>query len=197
MDTPSSTHLSTQNMSELFCRRLMNAALRMVTRRRLTEHQLRERLEKKISSKWYDMFRSDISEETMREEIQRILSRFRDLGYVNDRDFVELFVRDTLQHRPHGFLWITTQLKNKGVDSHIVADVLQRLRDENTENTIDGRSGDVEYLGARALAEKKVLTLARYEPSKRYEKLYRYLCSRGYSASMVFRVLDELGLLRR
>ncbi len=195
-DTPSGI-LGTQKSFELFSRRLINAALRMVTRRRLTEHQLRERLEKKISSRWYDMFRANISEDVMRDEIQKILLRFRELGYVNDWDFVELFVRDTLQYRPHGFLWIKMQLAKKGVDSHIIADVLEQLREESAGRTTDGESGDVEYRGARSLAEKKLPTLSRYESSKRYEKLFRFLCSRGYSASMAFRVLDELGLLRR
>ncbi len=208
---------NSDNSLEKFSVRLRNAALRMVARRRLTEHQLRTRLEKKISSKWYDMFRANISEEVREGVIEKIILRFRELGYVNDADFVELFVRDTLEYRPHGFLWIKMQLIKKGVDKEIISSVLERMREERSNGEAgdggppsDDAVGDVEYLGARALAEKKIgilsgrnlsgrslsRTVIASDDKKIYEKLFRFLCSRGYPASVAFRVLGEMGMGR-
>lgn len=217
-----------KNILETFSTRLKNAALRMVTRRRLTEHQLRTALEKKISSKWYDMFRSNISADVMHGEIRNILTRFRELGYVNDTDFVELYARDILEHRPHGFLWIRAQLKKKGIEADIIARVLAKVRVQHEEmmshdriddsGTSEGTSRgsdisrDVEYLGARTLAEKKMRTLRKRderarsrEDEKNYRnaksdvnvkiKLFRFLCGRGYPTHVVLRVLEELKVI--
>ncbi len=186
--------------------RLMNIGLRALGRRRLTEHQLHDRLMKKISQKWYVDLIKPFSAEQIRGEIDRVITRLRELGHLNDTDFAELFIRDTMQYRPHGSMWITMQLSKKGISKDIVANAYEKIREEerSEDDNTDTNGGhdhnesrrDSESIGARTIAEKKIPSLARYEPSKQYEKLFRFICSRGFSASIAFKVLDELGMRR-
>lgn len=168
--------------------KLFNIALRAVSRRRLTEHQLRESLVKKISQRWYETLTKNISRDFLHDEIEKVLERMKRLGYINDTDFAEIFIRDTLLHRPHGSIWIKGQLIKKGIDVEIIARAMETTRETGNE--------DAEYNAAKTAAEKKLRTLQREEPRKRYEKMFRFLCSRGFAASMAFHVLDEMGLLR-
>lgn len=174
--------------------KLFNIALRAVSRRRLTEHQLRESLVKKISQHWYESVTKNVSHEFLKNEIDKVLGRMKHLGYINDADFAELFIRDTLLHRPHGSMWIKGQLMKKGIDTEVIARAMEVVR-ETGSSDINAHE-DLEYNAAKTAAEKKLRTLEREEPKKRYEKMFRFLCSRGFAASMAFRVLDEIGLLR-
>lgn len=179
--------------------RLMNIGLRALGRRRLTEHQLRDRLMKKISQKWYVDLVASFSPEEIRDEIDRVIVRLRELGHLNDTDFAELFIRDTMQYRPHGSMWITMQLSKKGIARETIASAYEKIREEectSDDSSTHGDRRDSESIGARTIAEKKIPSLARYEPSKQYEKLFRFICSRGFSASVAFKVLDELGMRR-
>ncbi len=182
--TSSSRDSSSMQLSE----KLFHIALRAVARRRLTEHQLRESLVKKISQRWYESITKHISEQFLKSEIEKVLQRMKDLGYINDTDFADIFIRDTLLYRPHGSMWIKGQLIKKGIDVEIIARAMEVVREAGDT--------DAEYNAAKTAAEKKLRTLEREEPKKRYEKMFRFLCSRGFAASMTFRVLDEMRLLR-
>lgn len=168
--------------------KLFNIALRAVSRRRLTERQLRESLVKKISQHWYESVTKNVSHEFLHDEIEKVLGRMKHLGYINDADFAEIFIRDTLLYRPHGSMWIKGQLIKKGIDVEVIAHAMETVREVGDE--------DAEYHAAKTAAEKKLRALEREEPKKRYEKMFRFLCSRGFAASMAFRVLDEMGLLK-
>lgn len=202
----SAVSTNSKEKEKLFLR-LMNIGLRALGRRRLTEHQLRDRLMKKISQKWYVDLIKPFSAEQIRGEIDRVITRLRELGHLNDTDFAELFIRDTMQYRPHGSMWITMQLSKKGISKDTVASAYEKIREEERSEDCDkdsngeygrneGRRDNSEVIGARTIAEKKIPSLARYEPSKQYEKLFRFICSRGFSASIAFKVLDELGMRR-
>lgn len=170
----------------------MNISLRLLGRRRLTEHQLNERLAKKISQKWYVKLVEKFSPEELHQEITRVVIRLKELGHINDDDYAELFIRDIMQYRPHGSMWITTQLMKKGIDASVIANAMQHIREQEDP----ARKEDMEYRAACTVAEKKLRILERVEPHKRYEKLFRFLCGRGFSASLTFRVLDGLGVTR-
>ncbi len=177
---------------EKLSQRLMNISLGALGRRRLTEFQLRASLRKKFEKKWMETFLKKYSSEEIEEVMTDVMGRLKKAGYLNDADYAELFIRDVMQYRPHGSMWITMQLTKKGVNRDMIANAFEKIREEGSGETGE----DIEHQGARALAQKKIPTLARFEPSKRYEKLFRFLCSRGYNASMAFKVLDELKVLK-
>lgn len=198
-DTSSNSRVPNISDREKLSQRLMNISLTALGRRRLTEFQLREYLHKKIFGKGNGNGNGNknfssknslkkYSSEDVEEVMKNIMDRLKKAGYLNDTEYAELFIRDVMQYRPHGSMWITMQLTKKGVDRNLIASVFEKIREE--------ASTDTEHEAARAAAEKKLKTLERFDPKKRYEKIFRFLCGRGFSASMVFRVLDEMGMLR-
>lgn len=188
---------------EKLSQRLMNISLGALGRRRLTEFQLRASLRKKFEKKWMETFLKKYSAEEIEEVMTDVMGRLKKAGYLNDADYAELFIRDVMQYRPHGSMWITVQLTKRGVDRDVIARAFEHMREEASTDT--GAPVDAEYRAALTAAGKKLRTLegrplqskqAPEETRKKYEKVFRFICSRGFSASMAFKVLDELKVLK-
>lgn len=191
---------------------LMNISLRALGRRRLTEHQLREMMMKKISRYVKRGEDETFDQEKISDETEKIIVRMRELGYVNDADYAEIFIRDTMQYRPHGSLWITMQLSRKGIDRDVVTGALARVGAETGMGTADAGVSALDYETALLAAEKKWRVLSAKSSNIKFdsnsdiansinekifykkssEKLFRFLCGRGFSASIAMRVMREV-----
>lgn len=159
-------------------------ALKTIGRRRLTERQLRDKI--------VEHFTKKIDQEVVVEDIDKVIEEMRTSKFIDDLDFATLFIQDTMQRRPHGRMWVQMELARKGVDRDTIADALGAYAQAS--------SGEEEMNALRDAAQKKWDSLTGregrggeiLEPRKRYEKMFRFLVSRGFSTSMVVRVLDEI-----
>lgn len=201
------SHDASEGTREKLSQRLMNISLGALGRRRLTEFQLRTSLRKKFEKKWMEIFLKKYSSEEIEEVMTDVMGRLKKAGYLNDADYAELFIRDVMQYRPHGSMWITMQLTKKGVDRDVIASAFEHIRESEDANREEGGrsdSGNMEYTAALTAAGKKLRMLdnrqadepAAGDVRKKYEKLFRFICSRGFSASIAFKVLDELKVLK-
>lgn len=142
-------------------------ALRALTRRMHTVHEIRAGLKKRG-------FTAEVAEEVVAEMIR--------LKYVDDRQFANIWISSRVAVRLHGRLRLARDLKQKGVPEEIIREAMvQSLTVEEEVNC------------ARKAAEKKVRTL-RSGGVKARAALYRHLSSRGFTADVVRAAMADIDL---
>ncbi|HSO18284.1 MAG TPA: regulatory protein RecX, partial [Desulfosarcina sp.] len=146
--------------------RSLESALRMLTRRDHTCHELAVKLRGKGFGS---------------ADIDQALARCRQLGYLDDARTAAVMV-DHLVARGYGPLRVRQTLLQKGLDAALVQKVLIRCGDEAHQ-----------VLGARRLLAKKSARLAREaDACKRRLAAYRYLAGRGFPAEVIRKAIDDL-----
>lgn len=108
------------------------------------------------------------------EEAIRIAKKY---GYISDEDYAKNFV-ETASSRKGGYR-IRQELKAKGVSDEYIEQAVGLITSDDEEQT------------ARTLAERYMR--GKTLDDKTREKLFRYLCSRGFSYDIVKTVMRELG----
>lgn len=143
-------------MNNPYYEKLVSAALRFVSFRPRSEKELRDFLLKKPNH----------------EDVEKVIERMRELGYVDDRKFADWWVSQRSLFRPKGKRVIEYELRKKGVTLNVSLD---------------------EYtLAKKALAKKSGLwaSLPRNEYKK---KVYTFLTQRGFSGDVIGQVIDGKG----
>ena len=108
------------------------------------------------------------------EEIENVLLDFIELGWISDARFAEQWVYFRSQR--YGQQRLRHELLEKGIDSEIIAQVLTEL-------------SDTEEINARTLWQKKFATPPRNLAER--SKQLRYLANKGFSLSIVYRVVGD------
>lgn len=136
------------------------AALRLLTRRDYTAHELREKL---------------LEREIPESDVASVLTDLTGAGLVNDRRVAESFVRVASALKGRGRQRIARELEQRGVDRAIVRDVLASLPVED------------EIASVRRMLERKHLP-ARLSASE-HRRIFGQLLRRGFSADIIAGVL--------
>ncbi|MBQ3246594.1 MAG: RecX family transcriptional regulator [Alistipes sp.] len=111
---------------------------------------------------------------------QGVLQRLIDDKFIDDRRYAEAFVRDKMRFSGWGVFKLRAALRNKGISTDIVEDVLRMLDSNNMTDRL------------RERLERKMRT-TKY--TTRYDlksKLMRYGASLGYDFESVGDVVDTL-----
>lgn len=113
------------------------------------------------------------------EVIERVLDRFEEVGLVNDAEFAELWVAS--RHRTRGATRsvLRRELRNKGVN------------DDLAESALASISSEDELVRARALIDRKLITLRSTSRDHAQRRLVAYLLRRGYQGGVAFAVVSE------
>lgn len=136
----------------------METAVRMLTRRNHTCHELRVKLTRKGVT---------------RSVADEVVEACRRLGYLDDGRMAGFYV-DELRAKGYGTRFVQKAMRAKGFDGPLIESALARLEHDD------------ELASARRALEKKRKTFEREkDPRKRREKIYRYLYSRGFSSSVI------------
>lgn len=106
--------------------------------------------------------------------------RMQELGYLNDADFADRWIENRQEHRPRSRKLLLQELREKGIDSEIIADVM-------AETEID------EVSDALALAEKKAAGMMALDVATRQRRLSGFLARRGYGYDVIRQVLEQIG----
>lgn len=138
--------------------------LRLLTGSAKTRGQLAEALRKR-----------DIPDEIAEE----VLSRYEEVGLVDDAAFAEAWVES--RHRGRGLARraLATELRSRGVDNAVVAEAVAQLDPEQEAAT------------ARALVERKLRSTSGLDRQVRLRRLAGMLARRGYSEGLALRVVRE------
>jgi regulatory protein len=106
------------------------------------------------------------------DELDRLLDDFAKRGWLSEQRFVEQVVQ--ARSTKYGSRYIAHELRQKGVDETLIEQALPQLQEE-------------ELATARAVWEKKFGRLP--EDQKERAKQVRFLLSRGFSQSVIMKVL--------
>lgn len=141
-----------------------NICLRLLTGTPRTRKQLADALRKR-----------EIPEEAAEE----VLSRFEDVGLIDDGSFAEAWVES--RHRSRGLARraLVQELRTKGVDSGLIDEAIEQLDPEQEEET------------ARELVARKLRSTRGLERDKRLRRLAGMLARKGYGEGMALRVVRQ------
>ena len=144
--------------------RARNICLRLLTGSAKTRGQLAEALRKR---------------EIPPEVIEEVLSRYEEVGLIDDAAFAEAWVES--RHRGRGLSRraLANELRTRGVDNAVAAEAVARLDPEQEAAT------------ARALVERKLRSTAGLDRQVRIRRLAGMLARRGYPEGLALRVVRQ------
>jgi regulatory protein len=111
--------------------------------------------------------------------VERVLSRFGQVGLIDDRAFAEAFVVSRHGARGLARRALSVELRQRGIDPATASAALQGL-DERTEEAT-----------ARAMVARRLPGTAGLDPAARARRLVGMLARKGYPADLSYRVVRE------
>lgn len=145
--------------------KLYNTALRFLSYRPRSEQEIRNKLkEKKAES----------------EIIEKIVAKLKKYNFINDLEFAKWWVESRLRFKPRSARLIKIELKQKGIDNETI---------NNLQLTIDSDLESAKKLVRRKMARfRNKFGMTRNEI---YQKLGRYLASKGFDWDTIKKSIDE------
>ncbi|WP_329206770.1 recombination regulator RecX [Streptomyces sp. NBC_00683] len=141
-----------------------NICLRLLTGTPRTRKQLADALRKR---------------EIPDEAAEEVLSRFEDVGLINDAAFAGAWVESRHHGRGLARRALVQELRTKGVDSGLIDEAVGQLDAEQEEET------------ARELVARKLRSTRGLDRDKRLRRLAGMLARKGYGEGMALRVVRQ------
>ncbi len=113
-----------------------------------------------------------------REDWDKIIDLLLEQNYLNEKRYIEAFVRGKFVIKRWGKIKIVAELYQKKISGKIVSEAV-----ENEINDDDYQEAIVQ------LIDKKKKLLNEDDPHKLKEKLYLYLLSKGYESDLILKFL--------
>lgn len=111
------------------------------------------------------------------EVAEEVLSRFEDVGLINDAAFADAWVESRHHGRGLARRALARELRTKGVDSTLIEEAVGQLDSEQEEET------------ARELVARKLRSTRGLDRDRRLRRLAGMLARKGYPESMALRVV--------
>ncbi|QNS03727.1 recombination regulator RecX [Streptomyces xanthii] len=144
--------------------RARNICLRLLTGTPRTRKQLADALRKR-----------EIPDEVAEE----VLSRFEEVGLINDSAFADAWVESRHHGRGLARRALARELRTKGVDSAVIDEAVGQLDSDQEEDT------------ARELVARKLRSTRGLDRDKRLRRLAGMLARKGYPEGMALRVVRQ------
>lgn len=141
-----------------------NICLRLLTGTPRTRKQLADALRKR---------------EIPDEAAEEVLSRFEDVGLIDDAAFADAWVESRHHGRGLARRALVRELRTKGVDPAVIDEALEQLAPEQEEET------------ARELVARKLRSTRGLDRDKRLRRLAGMLARKGYGEGMALRVVRQ------
>lgn len=175
---PEITAIEPQKKAGSEFEKLLGKALRFLSHRPRSEREVRDRLWKKVppvpqspNSTEPDSFpRRNIL-------IGEVISKLKDMDYVDDEAFVSWWLEQRIRFKPRGKALLRSELYGKGISRDLIEAELSRYSIED------------EVSWAAGLVKKRFLRYVGLEQRDRREKFISYLSRRGFSWEVIERVL--------
>ncbi|GGO37969.1 MULTISPECIES: recombination regulator RecX [Streptomyces] len=110
---------------------------------------------------------------------EEVLSRFEEVGLINDEAFADAWVESRHHGRGLARRALARELRTKGVDSAVIDEAVGQLDPEQEEAT------------ARELVARKLRSTRGLDRDKRLRRLAGMLARKGYSEGMALRVVRQ------
>ncbi|MER0483068.1 recombination regulator RecX [Streptomyces sp. Edi2] len=113
------------------------------------------------------------------EAAEEVLSRFEDVGLIDDAAFADAWVESRHHGRGLARRALARELRTKGVDSAVIDVAVGRLDSEQEEST------------ARELVDRKLRSTRGLDREKRLRRLAGMLARKGYPEGLALRVARQ------
>ena len=114
--------------------------------------------------------------------VQQVIIDLEEKNLLNDRDFILWWKEQRDTFRPKGTRLLKMELRNKGVDSRLIDEVLEVSENPKTS----------EFELALSLAQKRVPKIAHLPVNKQKEKIGSLLARRGFKWEIIYKVIDTI-----
>ena len=141
-----------------------NKSLRFLSFRPRSEKEIQDYLKKK-----------NCNDDTSK----KIIEKLKEHNFLNDLDFAKWWIEQRTSFRPRAERVIKIELKQKGIARDLIDEVFDKNPSKDKE-------------AALKLAQKKVARYAKEEKQKAYEKMFRYLSSKGFNYDTIKEVVDQV-----
>lgn len=156
--------------------KLMDYALWLLAKRAYTAYALQEKLV--LRAEKFTKF----SPEETNSTVNQVLTRLKELSYIDDLRFCARFVEERSRFRPRGRYGLTQELLKKGI--------LKRTIDEFWESE-EGKVFDETTLAKKLLEKRGLNTNLDFNDYENKQKIYRFLAAKGFSVGTIRNVLDR------
>jgi len=112
--------------------------------------------------------------------IEKIIAKLKEKRFINDEEFARQWIENRTRFKPRGERLIKMELKQKGISE----DIINSLISNSNSMTTDLDS-------AKKLVEKRIGRVKNLPKQKIYEKLGRYLATKGFSWDTIKKAIDE------
>ncbi|MFG2773606.1 recombination regulator RecX [Streptomyces sp. NPDC048350] len=110
---------------------------------------------------------------------EEVLSRFEDVGLIDDAAFADAWVESRHHGRGLARRALARELRTKGVDASLIQEAVGQLDSEQEENT------------ARELVDRKLRATRGLDRDRRLRRLAGMLARKGYPEGMALRVVRQ------
>ncbi len=143
-----------------------NLALRFLSYRTRSEKEIREKLK---------------SKKVEPITIEKIILKLKKYKFIDDVEFAKGWIEGRLRFKPRSLRLIKMELKQKGISDDIIDRII---------NDKGLMINDLEQ--AKILVEKRIGRLKGLDKQKIYEKLGRFLASKGFNWDTIKKSIDEI-----
>ena len=144
-----------------------NLALRFLSYRTRSEKEVREKLKLKQAEPGI---------------IEKVISKLKEKRFINDEEFARQWIENRERFKPRSLRLIKLELRQKGIEGEILEKVIQDL-DFNSESELEQ---------AKKLVEKRIDKVRDLPKQEIYQKLGRFLASKGFNWDTVKKAIDEV-----
>jgi regulatory protein len=166
----SDKYLSDNEIDEILAddeqKRAKEQAFRYLSNRDHSEKELKQKLKRKGFSD---------------QAIDKVIPDLKNLQFLNDKKFAELFARNRILQKPIGQRQLEFDLKQKGIQNSIIEETLVKIYSEFNEAEL-----------ARRLAVKRIQQLRGKTPIQIKRKTADFLLRRGFEWEIVREIIEEL-----
>lgn len=149
-----------------------NKALKFLSYRPRSEKEVRERLKTKIKK---------LATTEAQKIIERITEKLKEQKFINDEEFAGWWIESRQRFKPRSLRLIKIELKQKGIDADLINKMIndKGLMINDLEN-------------AKKLIQKKFERLKALPKEEMYQKLGRFLASKGFNWDTIKKSIDEV-----
>ena len=153
-----------------------NKCLHFLSFRPRSEKELKEYLHKPSFVK---KAKSPEKEE-IENTITAIIEKLKEYRFLDDEQFATWWVEQRSKVKPKAKRIIAMELKQKGIEMDVIEEVLESEELPSEKEKV------------RKLAEKRILKYKDLPRQKIYEKMGRYLASKGFDWEIIRESIDDL-----
>ncbi len=112
------------------------------------------------------------------DAVEETISRAVATDQLDDAAFAKLWVRDRMWHHPLSRAAVARELKDKGIGSSLIADILEKEYPPVRETEL-----------AMELARERIRKMCHLPSETRARRLASFLSRRGFARSLVFQAM--------